>query len=467
MQNAPEAVVEKKAAARLPNGPPLRRGIVENARFFASFYFDPLGFIEQRFATYGDVYFVPDAKQGLFVFRHPDHLRELLSTQASKFRKEHSAFDRLSLVLGEGLLTTDGDVWKRQRRLVQPGFTKTKLAEYSSVFVEESLKTTRELDGAAGAGKERDMGQVLMELTLRAVCRTLFGHDAASDAETVGRAMQSLQKTLSRPEQIPDWLPIPGAGGSPKKAIASLDAVVYGLIRARREELSRGAHPSGNLLDALLTAIDAEGNGDGLTEKEIRDQLMTLFLAGHETTSHALTWTLYLLSQNPAAREAVIAETRSVLGDRPATMDDLARLPLSLQAIKEALRLFPPAYLLARRASEDVEIAGYRMAKGTEAIAWIYMTQRDPRWFDDPTAFRLERFTEANERAMHPFAFVPFGAGPRACIGKAFAMLEAHLMLVTLVQRFRFSLAPRQVVVPQPRITMHPKNGLRMRLERL
>jgi cytochrome P450 len=279
--------------------------------------------------------------------------------------------------------------------------------------------------------------------------------------------MQSLQKSLSRPEQIPDWLPIPGAGGSPKKAIASLDAVVFGLIRKRSEELARGVPTRGNLLDALLTAIDAEGNGDGLTEKEIRDQLMTLFLAGHETTSHALTWTLYLLSQNPAAREAVIAEARGVLGDRPATMDDLAKLPLSLQSIKEALRLFPPAYLLARRASEDVDIAGYRMAKGTEAIAWIYMTQRDARWFDDPTAFRLERFTDANERAMHPFAFVPFGAGPRACIGKSFAMLEAHLMLVTLAQRFRFTLAPKQIVVPQPRITMHPKNGLRMRIERL
>lgn len=451
--------------AALPNGPPRRRGIVENARFFANFYFDPLGFIEQRFATYGDVYFVPDGKQGLFVFRHPDHLRELLSTQASKFKKEHSAFDRLSLVLGEGLLTTDGDVWKRQRRLVQPGFTKTKLAEYSTVFVEESERTARHLSNLKIA--EPDMSRELMELTLRAVCRTLFGHDASDQAAIVGRAMQSLQKTLSRPEQIPDWVWLPGSGGSPKKAIASLDGVVYGLIRARKEELSKGAATRGNLLDALLTAVDAEGNGEGLTEKEIRDQLMTLFLAGHETTSHALTWTLYLLSQNPAARESIIEEIRSVIGDRSATMDDLTKLPLALQAIKEAMRLFPPAYLLARRASEDVDIAGYRMAKGTEAIGWIYMTHRDARWFEDPTAFKLDRFTEANEKAMHPFAFVPFGAGPRACIGKAFALLEAHLMLVTLMQRFRFTLAPKQVVVPQPRITMHPKDGLKMRLERL
>ncbi|MFO0618314.1 MAG: cytochrome P450 [Polyangiaceae bacterium] len=333
------------------------------------------------------------------------------------------------------------------------------------MFVDESARKVRELANRKIAAP--DMSRELMELTLRAVCRTLFGFDASSQAETVGRAMQSLQKSLSRPEQIPDWLPIPGAGGSPKRSIAALDGVVYGLIRGRREELAKGADTRGNLLDALLTAVDVEGDGGGLSEKEIRDQLMTLFLAGHETTSHALTWTLYLLSQNPAAREAVLEETRSVLGDRPATMDDLGRLPLALQAIKEAMRLFPPAYMLARRAAEDVEIAGYAIPKGAEAIAWIYMTHRDPRWFDDPTAFRLDRFTEANERAMHPFAFVPFGAGPRACIGKAFALLEAHLMLVTLVQRFRFTLAPGQLVVPEPRITMHPKDGLRMQLERL
>jgi cytochrome P450 len=445
---------------RLPPGPKPRKTAIDKVKFFASFFRDPLGFVGNRFDTYGDVYFVPDDAEGLFVFRHPDHVRELLSAQASKFKKQHSAFDQLGLVLGEGLLTTDGDVWKRQRRLVQPGFSKTKLARYGGAMVDETLQMMRDLEG------EKDMSRELMELTLRAVSRTLFGHDARTDVTVVGRSMQSLQTSLATSEVLPIWLPIPGRG-SVKSAIRDLDEVVYGLIHRRQAELARGAEARDDLLDALLAAVDTEGKGDKLTDREIRDQLMTLFLAGHETTSHALTWTLYLLSQNPGARERLIEETRSVLAGRPPTIEDLPKLPFAEQVVKEALRLYPPAYILARKASDDAEIGGYKLVKGTEAVVWVYFTQRDPRWFEDPHAFVPERFSPERESSIHPFAFVPFGAGPRACIGKAFAMLEAHLMLVTLCQRFRFELVSGHPVVPQPRITMHPKHGMRMRVERI
>jgi cytochrome P450 len=457
-----------QSSRKQPPGPPQRKGVIASARFFAAFFRDPLGFVENRFASYGDVYFVPDDAQGLFVFRHPDHLRELLSAQASKFKKEHTAFDQLSRVLGEGLLTTDGDVWKRQRRLVQPGFARNKLARYADAMVDETLKTAREL----ATHRERDMSREMMELTLRAVCRTLFGHDASADADVVGRSMQSIQTALQTSEILPDWVPF-GGNRTVERAVGDLDAIIYGLIRTRRRALLDGAPPTDNLLDALLSAIDVEGDASGenkggtLSEREVRDQLMTLFLAGHETTSHALTWTLYLLSQNPSVREAVIAEARGVLGTRAATIEDLPKLPLAEAAIKEALRLYPPAYLLARRASEEAEIGGYRLAPGTEAIVWVYFTHRDPRFFEDPNAFKPERFSKAAEATLHPFALIPFGAGPRACIGKAFAMVEAHIILATLAQRFRFHLADGQIVMPQTRITMHPKFGMRMRVERL
>ncbi len=447
---------------RLPPGPKGQGTPIARARMFAGFFFDALGFVEKRFATYGDVYHVAGRGPGLYVFKHPDHLRALLSTEASRFRKEHSAFEQLGRVLGEGLLTTDGDVWKRQRRLVQPGFAKPKLARYAEVMVDETARSMRSLEG------ERDMSRELMELTLRAVSRALFGHDASTDVATVGHAMRSLQTSLATSEVLPGWLPFVGRR-SVDRSIAALDGVVYGLIDRRRAELDRGASPREDVLDALLSAVDTEGvtpgsKGDRLTKKEVRDQLMTLFLAGHETTSHALSWTLYLLSQNPGVREQVIAEVRGVLGTRLPSIEDLPKLPLVEQVFKEALRLYPPAYILARRASADVEIGGYRLPAGAEAIAWIYFTHRDERWFEDPHAFKPERFAPAREGQIPPFAFVPFGAGPRACIGKGFAMVEGTLMLAALSQRFRFGFAPGAVVTPNPRITMHPKRGLPMRV---
>ena len=451
---------DRAHANAVPPGPPPHRSALARAQFFAGFFFDAIGFVERRFAQYGDIYYVPDRGPGLFVLRHPDHLRELLSTQASSFKKEHTAFEQLERVLGQGLLTTDGDTWKRQRRLVQPGFAKAKLASYASVMVDETLKTMRELGG------ERDMSRELMELTLRAVSRTLFGHDASTDVGTVGRSMRSLQRSLGVSEIAPSWLPVVG-NNAVDRAVRDLDGVVYGLIRRRRAELDRGAAPSDHLLDALLSAVDTEGKGDTLSEREVRDQLMTLFLAGHETTSHALTWTLYLLSQNPGVRDALATQVRDVLGDRPPTLDDLPKMPLVSQVFKESLRLFPPAYLLARRASADVEVGGYKVRAGAEAIAWVYFTHRDARWFEDPHAFKPERFAPAAEARIHPFAFIPFGAGPRACIGKSFAMMEGELMLALLTQRFVFHLASGEKVTPNPRITLHPKRGLRMRVERL
>ena len=439
--------------------------MVDSVVYYGSFYLDPLGFVEERFERYGDVYYAPSKSGGLYVLKHPDHLRELLSTQATKFRKEHTAFEQLGKVLGEGLLTSDGDVWKRQRRLVQPAFARTRLAGYAETMVDEARRSLAALSsGAARSGGDiHEMSHEMMELTLRVVSRTLFGHDASGDVDAVGAAMRTLQGSLGTPDVIPKWLPSPPRRAI-ERAVASLDRVVFGLIEERRRERERGISTTrSDLLDILLGGEGADA-GDALNEREIRDQLMTLFLAGHETTSHALTWTLYLLAQNPVAEERLAREVRAVLGDRAPVLDDLERLPFTEQVIKESMRLYPPAYVLARRASEDAEIGGYVVPKGSEVIAWTYMTHRDPRWFPDPLAFDPDRFLPEREAQQKPFSFLPFGAGPRACIGKAFAMIEAQLILACAVQRYRFELVAGQKVEPSPRITMHPKNGLRMRV---
>ena len=440
----------------LPPGPPPRDGLVSNARYFAGFLLDPIGFVGRRFERYGDVYYAPSGGTGLYVVRHPDHLREVLVTRASSFHKTHSAFERLSLVLGEGLLTTDGDTWKRQRRMVQPAFASARLAGYAKVMVEEASRAA----GAWQGGDVRDMSREMMELTLRVVSRTLFGHDvSAQHIADVGHAMRLFQGSLSRPDVVPSWLPSPQRRKL-KAALDALDAMTYGILAARRSRPAREP----DLLQMLVDAVDDEGDGGRLSEKELRDQLVTLFLAGHETTSHALTWTLYLLSQNPRAERALHDELDQVLGDRDPTYEDLARLPYAEQVIHESMRLYPPVYSVARKAHEDTSIGPYPVKAGSEVILWIYMTHRDPRFYPEPDAFRPERFTPEEEARRPRLSHLPFGAGPRACIGKVFAMVEARLLLATLARRWRLELAPGQRVAAQPRITLVPKHGMKMRL---
>jgi cytochrome P450 len=444
-----------RRASPLPPGPPPRDGALAHARYFAGFLLDPIGFVARRFARYGDVYYAPSGGTGLYVIRHPDHLREVLVTRASSFHKTHSALARLSLVLGDGLLTTDGETWKRQRRMVQPAFSSARLAGYAGVMVEEAARAAETWRG----GEVRDVGREMMQVTLRVVSRTLFGHDAsARHIEDVGRAMRLFQGSLVRPNLLPAWMPSPQRRKL-RHALDALDALTYGVVAARRSSPVRQP----DLLQMLVDAVDEEGDGGRLTEKELRDQLVTLFLAGHETTSHALTWTLYLLSRNPRAERALHEEIDRVLGDRVPTYDDLAGLTYTEQVIHESMRLYPPVYSIARKAHEDTVIGGYPVPAGSEVILWIYMTHRDPRFFPDPDAFRPERFTPEEEAGRPKLAYVPFGAGPRACIGKVFAMLEARLLLATFARRWRLELVAGQRVAPQPRITLVPRRGVKMR----
>ena len=418
----------------------------------APFLFDPLGVVAGRFARFGDLYRVQTRDGALFVLRHPDHLRDVLVTHAAKYTKTHSAFRQLARVLGDGLLTSDGAAWQRQRRMVQPAFSRARMESYADAMVAEAARTV----GGWRDGEARDVSVDMMELTLRVVGRTLFGHDASGDVGEVAAAMRDFQELASRPDLLPAWMPSP-ARRRLARAVASLDRIIHDMIATRQ-----GGAAGDDLLQMLVDATDAEGDGGRMSLREVRDQLVTLFLAGHETTSHALTWTLYLLSQNPGAEAALHAELDAVLGDRLPTLADLDAMPYTEQVIKESMRLYPPVYMVARQAAEDTEIGGHPVPKGSEVVLWIYMTHRDPRWFPDHAAFRPERFAPEAEAALPRLAWLPFGAGPRACIGRGFAMMEAKLLLAVMARRHRLSLVPGHRVEVQPRVTLMPKHGMRM-----
>jgi cytochrome P450 len=446
-------------AVALPPGPPPRGRGIFALPYYLNFIRDPIGFVGSRFDTYGDVYLAPapvKGEPGLFVMKHPEHIREVLITQASKFRRTHSSNAVLSRFLGEGLLTTDGAVWQRQRRMLQPAFSKGRLASYAQIMSEEAARTV----ATWRDGDERDMSVEMAALTLRVVSRSLFGHDVTGDVAVVAAAMRTFQQSMEQGDIFPQWMPLPFRKRV-RLAVESLDSIMERLIDERRR--NRGASHA-DLLEALVTAVDEEGDGRGLSVREVRDQLVTLFLAGHETTSQALTWTLYLLSQNRDADRALERELDHVLGERVPTFDDVARLPYTEQVLKEAMRIYPPAHIVARRAEEETRIGAFRVPAGSEVVLWIYHTHHDARWFPEPERFRPERFAPEAEAELPKLAYLPFGSGPHACIGRSFAMMEAVLLMSAVKQKFRFELAPHQRVAMQPRITLVPKYGMRMRL---
>jgi cytochrome P450 len=442
-----------------PPGPP-DLGFVPKLGVYYRFATDAIGLVGERFDRYGDVYFVPGAPDGLYVLKHPEHLYQVLVERAASFDKGHTAFERMSEVLGGGLLTSDGDTWRRHRRMLQPAFQKAKLVAYASAMAAESDALERRWKHGATV----DMSSEMMALTLAIVSRTLFSHDVRGESDDVASAMAAFQDSITRPDLLPGWLPSPGRRRL-ERAVETLDDLIYRLIRERRRARERGQEHD-DLLEMLVAAVDDEGDGQGLTEREIRDELVTLFLAGHETTAQTLTWTFYLLSQFPEVERRLHAELDGVLAGRVPSYEDLERLPYTDQVIAESLRLYPPAYMVARRAREDTRVGDWEVRKGSELALWIFMTQRDPRFYDQPLAFRPERMAPESRAALPRGAYLPFGLGPRTCIGKVFAMIEAKIALATLAQRFRAELAPRANVELRPRITLTPKHGMPMVLQR-
>jgi cytochrome P450 len=407
---------------------------------------DPFGTITKRFARWGDAYRVDQSSGPLYVLKHPDHIKDVLVTNASAFDKQHAGFHRLSQLLGDALLTSDGERWRQQRRLVQPAFARSTLVQYSSAMVDEAARCAETLATKSSV----DLSRAFNALTLGIVSRTLFGQRIDEGGETQ-RAMLDFNRWFAIPEQLARF--IPGRAARFEHSAATLDAIIDRLIANRRTEQATNIEAT-DLLSALISARDEDGAQ--LTPRELRDQLLTLYLAGHETTSHALTWTLYLLTQTPGAAQRLAEEHARVLGGRLPTFEDVASLPYTEQVIKESLRIYPPAFILPRHAHEATTIGPWDVPKNSEVVIWVYMVHHDARWYPNPNEFRPERFTPEAEAARPKYAYLPFGAGQRACIGQMFAMLEAQLILAT-------GGAPQNVSRPMRRCLRHHSTTHRLR----
>ncbi len=411
----------------------------------------------ERFERYGDIYYAPFLGRDVYVLRHPEHIKEVLISQAASFGKPTSGLtaSQLNKLLGNGLLNVNGDEWRRRRRLLQPAFRSERLRAYADTVVRHADEQV----GRWRVGERIDLSAEMMHLTLRIVCKTLFDHEVSSETDRVARAVASFRDAFGGVDAfVPDWVPLPRKRRV-LEARAEVDRIVYDLIDERSARGSGGE----DLLSALIEAGQSEGE-QALTRKELRDELLTLFIAGHETTSHALSWTFHLLMTH-ADEEARVCEEVQGFETSPG-WDELDALPRTRQALEESMRLFPPAYAIARSATREVQLGGYAIPAGADVVMWIRHVHRDPRWHERPLRFDPDRFAPEARRDMPTCAYLPFGAGQRTCIGKQFAMMEAQLILARVLRQWRFRPDPDHRVVPDHAVTMAPRGGLPVFLDR-
>jgi cytochrome P450 len=415
--------------------------------------------IKQLFATYGDTFYVRVANRPMtFFFTKPEDLREILITNAKHIHKDDDYTHPqtgLARFLGTGLLTSEGEFWKRQRKLMSPAFHAQRVSAYADTMVrysEELMNTWRD-------DEMRNMAHDMMNLTMNIIAYTLFTSTNADDRKRVGQAVNVMQNMFSDGGMFPLWFPT-RARIRAKRAERDLDEIVYGIIAERRADL----HDTGDLLSMLL--LTEGDNGERMTDKEVRDEIATLYLAGHETTANTLNWTFYLLSEHPDIEKRMHDELDSVLAGRTPTLADLPRLRYTEQVIKEALRLYPPAWIFSREAMVDLKIGGYDVPAGSILEIVTYFVHRNPEVWANPLEFDPDRFSEANAEKIDKWAYIPFGGGQRVCIGQSFAMLEAHLILATIASRYQLRLKAGHVVKPFASITLNPKGGLPMTIHK-
>ncbi len=417
---------------------------------------DPLSFVRGVQRAYGDIATIHMGAFPLILCSRPEHVRSILVENARNFTNREFAAN-LRRTLGDGLLTTDGDFHRQQRRLVQPAFHKKRVESYAGIMLQHThalLETWR-------PSAEIDILGAMQALTMRIVAKALFDVDVQREAPELGQAFTDV---IENPVGLPfslRGLPIDLPFTPYHKHMAglrTLDAYVFGLIARRRAE----GRDVGDIVSMLLRAQE---EGASMTDQQVRDQTMTLFAAGHETTANALTWTFYLLSEHPDVREKLLAELVDVLAGRDPTADDLPNLPYLDAVVTESMRVFPPAWTQGRYAQGEFELEGYRFPAGTTVMVSQWVIHHLPDIWGDPAIFRPERWSETHGRKIPQGAYFPFGAGPRICIGMPFAQMEARLLLATILQRFSPQLVPGWPVVPRPRVTLRPKYGIRMSLE--
>jgi cytochrome P450 len=402
---------------------------------------------------YGDLASIRFGPKRIFLASHPDLIEQVLVTDAKHYIK-HFGARMYKPVLGNGLVTSEGDFWLRQRRLSQPAFLKSRVLAYAPVMAEITDRFLSTWED----GQRVDVHERFSYLTSIIALKTLFGLDDPGDREAFTDALRLAFDLMSERFRtiipIPLWVPT-GTNRRLKVAIAHLNRVVDGFIAHGRARKT----PGDDLLSRLVTAQDDDGTR--MTDSQLRDEAMTLYLAGHETTALTLSWSWYLLAQHPHVEDLLATEWNVVLNGRTPTADDLPRLPYTEAVITEAMRVYPPVYLIGREATCDLELGGYRVKKGYTVFMSQWVSHRDPRYFGpDPETFRPERWLDGLAKRLPKYAYYPFGGGPRVCIGNTFALMEAAIMLAAVGQKFRFTLEPEPAVDVDPQITLLPLNGI-------
>ncbi len=446
------------------NVPPSPKGHFITGNFL-DYSHNPLDFLSSCARQYGDIIRFRFGPIISYFVNHPDYIEEVLVTKNSQlFRDLNLKRDGGERLFGSGLLTSYGEFWRRQRRLMQPAFHRERIAAYANVMV----NYTDRMVATWQPGEIRDVYQEMMYLTLAIVAKTLFDTDIVSEVEEIYTLLEGVMQDYNQNRGnkvlllllgslLPKWLPTPNRLRF-RKAVERLDEIVYSIIQQHRTS----GKDTGDLLSMLLQVQDEDGSQ--MTDQQLRDEVMNLLLAGHETTANALSWTWMLLSQNPVVEAKLLEELQTVLGGRVPSMADLPQLRYTERVVLESMRLYPPVWATTRQALQDCEIGGYPIAAGTNVFMSQWVMHRDPRYFDNPEEFEPDRWADDLAKRLPTYAYFPFGGGSRVCIGKSFAMMEAVLVVATIAQKFQLTLVPEHPIVLQPSITLSPKHGIKMLL---
>jgi cytochrome P450 len=446
---------------RLPPG--LRRSLPSYMRRKWVNFGRPIPLFEHLHTTFGPIAHYQFMGTLIVFVNEPAWIQEILINQAGSFIKERT-LKRMKILLGEGLITSDDPIHMRQRRIAAPAFHRQRIAGYAGEIV-SSAAAVRD---SWHEGETVDVADAMMKLSLRIIARTLFDTEVTAEVLSVADEVNTIMGIYNflvafpKLESVLHW-PIPGVVKF-RKSRARLDAIVGAMIASRHSLSAEELASRGDLLSELIAARD-EGDGTGMTDEQVRDEALTIFLAGYETVANALTWTWYLLSENPVAAERMAVEVDEVLGGRDARLEDYARLKYTEMVFAESMRLYPPAWAMGRQSTQPVQLGEYRIPPGAHFFFSQYVMHRSAEWWDEPEVFRPERFTEEAKAGRPRFVYFPFGGGRRQCIGESFAWMEGVLALATIAQRWRLSFVPQYPVEMQAKITLRPKFPMMMRVE--
>ena len=414
-------------------------------------------------AKYGDIFSLSFPFNRVAVIAKPEYAKYVLLDNNKNYRKS-LAYDVLKAVLGNGLLTSEGDFWKKQRRLIQPAFHKRKLEELTGMMVGQAQQWVDKFDKHADTGNATDLAPELTALTLNVISKAIFSNGIEEKADIITKQITLLNQyaleKINDPFRMPAFIPTP-FNVRERRSMKQLNDVIEDIISARRKEDSKD-----DLLSMLIDMRD-EDTGEAMDNRQLRDEVMTIFVAGNETSSNALAWMLYLLSQNPEAEAKMVAEIDSKLdAGVELTYNNVLEFHYVRQVIDESMRIYPPAWTVGRRNYEEDEIAGYRIAKNTNVLIPIMYFHTSDKFWDEPMKFKPERFAPELRNKIDRFVYLPFGGGPRFCIGNNFALLEMQIILILFYRNFRFKLKQGYVPEPDPLITLRPKEGMWMEIER-